>query len=48
MNRRVAELSLAQRHIVEIARALAAKPKVLFLDEPTEPLSTPTCASCST
>jgi ribose transport system ATP-binding protein len=38
VNRRVAELSLAQRHIVEIARALAAKPKVLFLDEPTEPL----------
>ena len=38
VNRRVAELSLAQRHIVEIARALAANPKVLFLDEPTEPL----------
>ena len=32
------ELSLAQRHIVEIARALATHPKVLFLDEPTEPL----------
>ena len=38
INRRVAELSLAQRHIVEIARALATHPKVLFLDEPTEPL----------
>jgi ribose transport system ATP-binding protein len=38
VNRRVAELSLAQRHIVEIARALATRPKVLFLDEPTEPL----------
>ncbi len=35
---RVAELSLAQRHIVELARALATDPKVLFLDEPTEPL----------
>jgi len=35
---RVAELSLAQRHIVELARALATNPKVLFLDEPTEPL----------
>jgi ribose transport system ATP-binding protein len=34
----VAELSLAQRHVVEIARALATHPKVLFLDEPTEPL----------
>ena len=38
VNKRVAELSLAQRHIVEIARALATHPKVLFLDEPTEPL----------
>ncbi len=38
VNRRVAELSLAQRHIVEIARALVTRPKVLFLDEPTEPL----------
>jgi len=38
VNTRVAELSLAQRHIVEIACALATHPKVLFLDEPTEPL----------
>jgi ABC-type sugar transport system ATPase subunit/ribose/xylose/arabinose/galactoside ABC-type transport system permease subunit len=38
VGQRVADLSLAQRHIVEIARALAANPKVLFLDEPTEPL----------
>ena len=38
VSKRVAELSLAQRHIVEIARALATNPKVLFLDEPTEPL----------
>jgi ribose transport system ATP-binding protein len=38
VTRRVAELSLAQRHVVEIARALATRPKVLFLDEPTEPL----------
>jgi ribose transport system ATP-binding protein len=38
LNQRVVELSLAQRHVVEIARALATHPKVLFLDEPTEPL----------
>jgi ribose transport system ATP-binding protein len=38
LNRRVGELSLAQRHVIEIARALATHPKVLFLDEPTEPL----------
>jgi ribose transport system ATP-binding protein len=38
LNRRLGELSLAQRHVVEIACALATHPKVLFLDEPTEPL----------
>ncbi len=38
VNKRVGELSLAQRHVVEIARALVTEPKVLFLDEPTEPL----------
>ncbi len=37
LDRRVAELSLAQMHVVEIARALATKPKVIFFDEPTEP-----------
>lgn len=37
VNRRVADLSLAQRHVVEIARALVTSPRVIFLDEPTEP-----------
>jgi ribose transport system ATP-binding protein len=41
IGKRVAELSLAQRHVVEIARALVTRPKVLFLDEPTEPLQAP-------
>ncbi|MBB5752189.1 sugar ABC transporter ATP-binding protein [Prosthecomicrobium pneumaticum] len=35
----VAALTPAQRHIVMIARALAAKPAVLMLDEPTASLS---------
>jgi ribose transport system ATP-binding protein len=37
VRQRVGELSLAQRHVVEIARALVTEPTVLFLDEPTEP-----------
>jgi len=34
---RVEALSLAQLHVVEIARALATQPDILILDEPTEP-----------
>jgi ribose transport system ATP-binding protein len=35
----VADLSLAQRQIIEIVRAVSAKPRVLFLDEPTSSLA---------
>jgi ribose transport system ATP-binding protein len=36
---RVADLSVEQRFVVEIAKALVLEPKVLILDEPTEHLS---------
>ncbi|UOQ59217.1 ATP-binding cassette domain-containing protein [Leucobacter rhizosphaerae] len=35
---RVENLSVAQKHLLEIAKALAVHPKVLVLDEPTAPL----------
>lgn len=34
---RVLELTLAETHVVEIARALASDPQIVFFDEPTEP-----------
>jgi len=37
--RRVGDLSVEQRFVVEIAKALVLQPKVLILDEPTEHLS---------
>jgi ribose transport system ATP-binding protein len=37
-SRRVVELSVEERHLVEICKALALEPNVLILDEPTEPL----------
>ena len=36
---RVVDLSVAERQLVEIAKALALQPKVLVLDEPTEALT---------
>ena len=36
---RVCDLSTAERQVVEIAKALASRPKVLVLDEPTEALT---------
>jgi ribose transport system ATP-binding protein len=36
---RVSSLSVARRHILELAKAFAVSPKLLILDEPTAPLS---------
>jgi ribose transport system ATP-binding protein len=35
---RAEALTVAQKHLLEIAKALAIKPKVLLLDEPTASL----------
>ncbi|WP_108610443.1 ATP-binding cassette domain-containing protein [Aminobacter sp. MSH1] len=36
---RIAEIDIAQSHLIELAKALAIKPKVLVLDEPTAALT---------
>jgi len=38
LNDRVETLTLAEKHLLEIAKAFAIKPKLLVLDEPTAPL----------
>lgn len=38
LDERVERLSVAQKHLLEIAKALAVQPKILVLDEPTAPL----------
>ena len=36
---RVSSLSVARRHLLELAKAFAVSPRLLILDEPTAPLS---------
>ena len=36
---RISSLSVAQRHLIELAKAFALSPRLLILDEPTAPLS---------
>ena len=36
---RVSSLTVARRHLLELAKAFAVSPKLLILDEPTAPLS---------
>ena len=38
LNDRASTLSIANQHLLEVAKALAVSPKVLILDEPTAPL----------
>jgi ribose transport system ATP-binding protein len=42
---RVEDLSIAQRQLIEVAKALAVTPRILILDEPTAPLDADMVAS---
>lgn len=37
LGQRVESLSIADQHVLEIAKALATRPRLIFFDEPTEP-----------
>lgn len=38
LDERVEALTIAQKHLLEVAKALAVRPRILVLDEPTAPL----------
>lgn len=38
LEERVGNLSIAQKHLLELAKAMAVEPRILILDEPTAPL----------
>ena len=38
LEERVDRLSVAQKHLLELAKAFAVRPRMLILDEPTAPL----------
>jgi hypothetical protein len=47
LDARVSSLTVAQKHLVELAKALATSPRLLILDEPTAPLGQDSSTCCS-